>query len=607
MTVNVKSRAVGAMDWFVTIAFALANIVLTFLPWVGLILLPEALRTPSTLIAIAISVVAAFGTRLWFASVQFPVQPNWLRAIGSLLPCLLIVAFTASVSLAMASVLFVFSFAAWSIFWLRGYLALRGARDTASAALTDMQLTGALERVFQRVSLGWSFQPLETFAQKTRWGVLFDMACFVPAVATILLWPQSASLVAAIILVLAAVTLWSHLDVLASLLHDQALARRDAQSYALSYTSHSMMEFGSVTFEELSNKTVRNFSADVIGGLCLAFVGAGGSGKTEFLRDLASGALTGRVTFNSRNSVAPKDLSELFEYCPAEGIWPPGSINNALFDSGPRKDKAASIVRALDPFGDVLPSSMDPDITRVFVTPLQAKMIGLAQCLSSDAPILVITNPEMHLDQVSKAAFISVALRAKLDGKILIIATEDDMLMSIADELVMLDQGEVIDRGPMAEVRERHRDKFLRATFKPTAEDAYRLSLWLQSIMPSDVGEELSSRVIGCAEELLLQAPRDGFAINKPVIFDTKLGAQTCQLTMLDWGDLIGFQHPSAPNDEGIELFTRVLPITRRLADHVGESQRHGYRQISTVFKAQTHSLVSESEDQGQFGKRISA
>lgn len=594
----------SAVPW-TAFAISLADAVLVFVPWLALILVSEFAGHVNGVAALAILSASALAARYWFAGGDNP-EGRKSAEIFSISAMLLLVfgaAWLASVQ--MTALLFLFAFATWLALSLRSYWnGLSTAMDAHGLTL-DNKISGTLARFLKSVSLISPDRPWVLARHRAQERVLFDAACLIPAFGAVLIWPQAPHVLAVILFALAASTIWGQLDRLASLFQGEALTRAASSDSNLEYSAEANADFTSVSLTGLSNKTVRDFNSEIMGGLCLAMVGSGGSGKTQFLRDLASGRLYGSLTFRSTSPVAPKTLEQLFGYCAPNADWVEGSIESVLSHGTHDHGKAYRILASLDPFGEVFADIDGFNQNLTSVTPLQSKLLSLAKCLSSHAPILILNGPEMHLDQVSRAAFLACALKAKIDGKVLLVATEDDMIMSMSDELVMLDRGEIADRGPMYEVRKRHRDKFLRASFLPTVEDAYRLALWLENIMPSDVDHMLAQRVIKTAEELLLQTPRDAFASQNAIIFDTKLGAHECFLTMLDRGDVLGLDATEAGQDAEHDFYLRVLPNARLLADSFGETQRHGYRQISMVFRRRDE--VRVSDDVGHANTPLSA
>lgn len=352
-------------------------------------------------------------------------------------------------------------------------------------------------------------------------------------------------------------------------------------------------DFGILSLENILVPPVNSFSCELYQGLCLMFVGHSGSGKSELLRGLVTGTAVGKATLTHVGSRKPESL---FAYAPSEMISISPSLD-AWFDY-PSIDYAlaVSVLQDLDPYGDVFAGGFTVDSRIDINAPHQAKLLSLSRCFASDAPVLVFDSPEYHLDRSAITGFTNLALKAKLEGKILLISTENEGLMSLADELVKLDRGEITDRGPMEEVRMRHRERFVRGRFAPTVPDAFRLGLWLDSLIPESFPSDVTSRVKYGAEDLLLKSPRTWLGGEKPVYFDIRFEGEACYVTMLDRGEPVGWDGLTDPETgvpyrstghDPINLTDALHPLAALLsvADAVGEGQSQGFRQVSAVFK----------------------
>ncbi len=343
--------------------------------------------------------------------------------------------------------------------------------------------------------------------------------------------------------------------------------------------SDDSMELLSLT--EIEDFGFAPFSADLFQGLCLALIGPSGSGKSKILRAISTGQFyEGKITFRGKNWGRNHERLPSLSYTTVPPIALQGSVveNVTCFDPKATALPAIELLRKLDPFEDVfrdkdfINDSIDDD------NAAQSQIVSLARAFWLDSEIIVLDQPETYLDQASRSALMALILRAKTEGKIVVLATDDDYLMSVADEVVKLERGEVTDRGPMDEVLGRHRQRWVRVSFFPNKREAFRLSLWLEAQFPRGMDEELRARVKQAAQDMLFFAPRDqNLGHNDEILFDVRMSPSEVFITMHDRGDILSAEHMS--DEENLE-FERV----RSQADGFEQTLREGYRQLAVRF-----------------------
>jgi len=567
----------------------LLNACLLFSTWITLIVFSQSALDLPALGAVAGLGCVIFAARLWIAkSTDVAVHPkarNWVY------PALVL--FTACATSFLVAVPFAFLLVLTaSLAWFVPALAQNQNRFNARllGIAAELSHSDLWRHLCQRFGFDLTTRlPVSHTTLRTQ-TVLVDLTVFVVAVALFLVWATAPVFSGLVILFVVGVSVWQSAHYLARTCSDARLPILAGAGEKIAFVNEPSGDFVKLDVDSFSTGPVQNFGFELFQGLCLMFVGASGSGKSEVLKSFATGRGSGTAVLSGTHRDNFKKLSESVCFVPTEKIWIPGTITDFMSETTSDVIKAHSVLRDLDPFGDAFPEDEAMSIFREKLSPTQIQIVWLARSFVSDAPILVFEEPETHLDFVSRSGFLALALQAKVSQKILLVSTDDDMLMSLADELVMFDRSEVVDRGPTQDVRQRHRDKFVRASFKATASEAFRLSLWLEALMPSDVSKDLSDRVVKSAEEMLLMAPRDQFSHTQSIIFDAKLGAATCRLNMLDTGDHIGFATSKIDRSTGAfePAVSEPLPRARLLADSISESHNKGYRQISAVFHAAT-------------------
>lgn len=326
------------------------------------------------------------------------------------------------------------------------------------------------------------------------------------------------------------------------------------------------------------------FSADVFQGLCLALIGPSGSGKSEILRAIATGQFReGKIEYKGRNWGRNHGKFSSLSYVSPGPITLRGSLveNVTCFDPLADPLPAVELIRKLDPYEDVFRSV---DFTTAEVEAnfsAQGQVISLARAFWKGSEILVLDAPETYLDKASKSALMALILQAKTEGKIVFLATDDEYLMSAADEVVKLERGEVTDRGPMDEVLLRHQQRWVRVAFLPTKRDAFRLSLWMDTQFPDGMDPKLRNRISTTAQDMLFLAPRDQVLnANDEILFDVRMNTQEAFVTMHDKGDVILTEKLSDGTGDSDGQLTRILAET----DGFDQTLREGYRQFSARF-----------------------
>lgn len=351
-----------------------------------------------------------------------------------------------------------------------------------------------------------------------------------------------------------------------------------------------------LSIEEVEDFGFAAFSADLFQGLCLAVIGPSGSGKSELLRALATGQFyEGKITYRGRNWGRNHGRLHPMSYAPPTPIALKGTLveNVTCFDPKASTRHAIELVRKLDPYEDVFGDLdfLNDKIEQNFSA--QGQIISLARAFWQNSEIIILDTPETYLDKASRSALLALILQSKTEGKIVIIATDDDYLMHSADEVVKMERGEITDRGPMDEVLTRYHQRWVRVSFSPTKRDAFRLSMWLEAQFPMGMPDELRARVKQAAQDMLFLAPRDPvMGQQDEVLFDVRMTPYEVHITMHDRGDLVVSDHLEG---DLLAEYDRV----ETAADGFEQTLREGYRQFAVRFAADRAAadepLVSEA------------
>jgi branched-chain amino acid transport system ATP-binding protein len=109
-----------------------------------------------------------------------------------------------------------------------------------------------------------------------------------------------------------------------------------------------------------------------------------------------------------------------------------------------------------------------------------ARLLELARCLAGEPKLLLLDEPSSGLDESETKAFGELLAALAGEGRAIVMVEHDmDLVMSVCDDLHVLDFGQVIASGPPAVIRA-----------DPKVQQAY---LGYSDVEPSDVTQELEA------------------------------------------------------------------------------------------------------------------
>lgn len=192
-----------------------------------------------------------------------------------------------------------------------------------------------------------------------------------------------------------------------------------------------MHEFGPIVFPE-DGSVLAGIDFAVDDTAHVALFGPNGAGKSSLLRGIA-GTLPGS---SRRTDVA---------YLPQQAhlFRGTGRSNLALGDGD-----ATTATRLAETLG--MGAVLDDDVRTLSVG--QRQRLALARVLASDAPIVLLDEPLAPIDTTDRRMVIAT-IRDHTVGRALITVTHSVTdAAALADELVVMDAGEVLQRGPVSHV-----------------------------------------------------------------------------------------------------------------------------------------------------------
>jgi ATP-binding cassette subfamily C protein CydCD len=196
-------------------------------------------------------------------------------------------------------------------------------------------------------------------------------------------------------------------------------------------------------------------------GRRVAVVGPSGSGKTTLAQvllrflDAESGAYTlGGV---DTRSLTGDDVRRLVGLCAQDAHLFDSSVRENLLLA--KKDAteaelrhALARARLLD-WADTLPDGLDTLVGEhgARLSGGQRQRLALARALLADFPVLVLDEPAEHLD-LATADALTADLLAATEGRTTLLITHRLAGLEAVDEVIVLDQGHVVQHGTYAEL-----------------------------------------------------------------------------------------------------------------------------------------------------------
>ncbi|MGW0610324.1 thiol reductant ABC exporter subunit CydD [Streptomyces sp. NPDC002788] len=196
-------------------------------------------------------------------------------------------------------------------------------------------------------------------------------------------------------------------------------------------------------------------------GRRIAVVGPSGSGKTTLaqvlLRFLDAQAGTYTLAGVDAYALPGDDVRRLVGLCAQDAHLFDSSLRENLLLA--RKDASEDDLRAalgrarLLDWAGTLPDGLDTLVGEhgARLSGGQRQRLALARALLADFPVLVLDEPAEHLD-LPTADGLTADLLAATEGRTTLLITHRLAGLEAVDEVIVLDQGRVVQRGPYAEL-----------------------------------------------------------------------------------------------------------------------------------------------------------
>lgn len=200
-------------------------------------------------------------------------------------------------------------------------------------------------------------------------------------------------------------------------------------------------------------------------GECTVIMGSSGSGRSILLKTAAGivPADRGSVLVDGRD-VGKMSEAELFRFRGRCGfvfqdaaLWAnmSGYQNIALpLQFHRRKSTAADIRNRIEALVKEFDFRDNLSLRPASYSAGERKIVSFLRATALEPEILFLDNPTGDVDNASAERFLRILKRRKLQGSTLVMATHDPILtIQLADHLVVLKDGRVVEHGVMASVR----------------------------------------------------------------------------------------------------------------------------------------------------------
>jgi ATP-binding cassette subfamily C protein len=249
------------------------------------------------------------------------------------------------------------------------------------------------------------------------------------------------------------------------------LPAASAQALRMSLPAPSgrlQLEAVSVATPDGARPALRAVSFEIAPGEIVGVIGPSGAGKTTLARAVAGAAApqAGVVRIDGANCADWESdrLARHIGYLPQDVCLFDGTIAEnisrfAVFSEGERAGLSDEIVAAAKNAGAHemilrLPNGYDTPLGHrgAGLSAGQAQRIALARALFRDPALLVLDEPNAHLDAEGEIALLAALRQARQRGAASLVVAHRLSLLGAADKILVLRDGRVVEFGPRADV-----------------------------------------------------------------------------------------------------------------------------------------------------------
>ena len=210
------------------------------------------------------------------------------------------------------------------------------------------------------------------------------------------------------------------------------------------------IEFRAVEIFAGGVKILNRVSIKITPGAPTVVIGPNGSGKTTFLR-AAAGLISpsrGQITWGGREALSPERRAVMFQRPAMFRRSVAGNLSLALAAAGVPRSRYEHRVHEL--LALVGLGGLETRPARRLSGGEQQRL-ALARALARDPSLLFLDEPTANLDPAATKAIEDLVRTISAGGVKVVMATHDlSGARRLAGDLILLHQGDVIERGPAA-------------------------------------------------------------------------------------------------------------------------------------------------------------